>query len=269
MTEVMPTRAVVHPPSPRMNDCELTYLDRNSIDCDLAAEQHAGYCKMLKKCGLDVISLRSNAELPDCAFVEDAAIVLGDTAVIAPMGVESRRLELPAIESCLARFCKTVRIHAPAALEGGDVLQLGTTLLVGRSNRTNRDGISALEAIAQPLGWRVQPVTVRGCLHLKTACTAIDDETLLVNRSWIEEKDLANFQLLDVPESEPWSANVLRIGKTLCLPSAHERTLQCLGDRGFDVQATDISELAKAEAGMTCLSVIFQSQDLFGGSRHR
>jgi dimethylargininase len=97
---------------------------------------------------------------------------------------------------------------------------------------------------------------VRGCLHLKTACTAIGDSRLLVNPGWINPADLADFQIVPVPPSEPWGANVLPLGGKLCLPAAHRATAELVEKLDGDVVTVDVSELAKAEAGVTCLSLL-------------
>jgi dimethylargininase len=141
-------------------------------------------------------------------------------------------------------------------LEGGDVLRVDRTLLVGISSRTDVAGIAALEAISGPLGYRIRPVQVRGCLHLKTACTAIDAETLLVNPDWIDATALADYHLIAVPPEEPWAANVLPVNRELLLASAHRRTTDLLERMGHRALPVDISEFAKAEGGVTCLSVL-------------
>src|SRR5262249_28856941 len=153
----------------------------------------------------------------DCAFVEDTAVVLDEVAVLASMGTASRRAEPAAIEPELRKYREVRRVEAPATLEGGDVLRVGRTLLVGLSSRTNQAGIDALGETARPFGYGVVPVPVQGCLHLKTACTALDDRRLLVNPAWLDVQTLQGFDLVHVPEAEPWGANVARVGTSVCL----------------------------------------------------
>ena len=249
--------ALTHVPSPRMADCQLTHLARVAVDYGRAVRQHEDYGRLLRQCGAEVRVLDVNRELPDCAFVEDTAVVLDEAAVLCAPGTEARRPEPAGIETELRTYREVVRrVEAPATLEGGDVLRVGRTLLIGLSSRTNREGVSALEAVARRYGYRVCPVPVRGCLHLKTGCTALPDGVLLVNPAWIDPRDLHGFPWVRVPEEEPWGANVALIGARVCVAAGHERTAALIRGRGFEVHAVDLSEFAKAEGGVTCLSLL-------------
>lgn len=250
--------ALTHIPSPRMSECELTHVERTPIDHALALAQHGEYCEMLRRCGVVVQVLDVNVDHPDCAFIEDVGIVLDEIAILASFGTASRRGERDAIEPVLRRYREVRRIDLPAQIEGGDVLQIGRTLFVGLSSRTNSAGISALECVVRPLGYSVVAVPVRGCLHLKTACTAVNDELLLINPAWIDAQPLEGFARMHVPDEEPWAANVLRIGDRVCLSSQHGRTASMIRQRGLEVLSVDISEFARAEAGVTCLSILFR-----------
>lgn len=251
--------AVTRGVSTSIGRCELTFLERTPIDYGRAAEQHRLYRDLLEDCGATLVQLSADQELPDCCFVQDAAVVLDGIAVIASMGVASRRREVAAVERALGPYRKTVRLEAPATLEGGDVLTLGKQIFVGPSRRTNEAGIEALRGIAEPLGYEVVPVETRGVLHLQTAVTAIDDETLLVNPAWVELAPFAGLRTLTVPESEPGAANALRIGGTVCLHAGFPRTLDVVHERVYDVRTVDIAEFLKAEAGMSCLSLAFRA----------
>ena len=251
------TVAITHVPSPRMEQCRVTYVPRAPIDFGLALKQHQQYCRMLAECGADVRTLDVNRQRPDCVFIEDTAVVLDEVAVLASMGAESRRDEPGQIEPELRRYRPIDRIQPPATLEGGDVLRLGRTLLVGLAARTNQAGIAALAAIAGPHGYRVTPVPVRNCLHLKSACGALTEQTLLVNPAWLDVSALRGFQLIRVPEEEPRAANLLRLHGYVCMAANHVRTADMLSRTGADIRTIDLSEFAKAEGGVTCLSLLF------------
>ncbi len=250
--------ALTHAPSPRMENCVRTYVAEAPIDRTRVVRQHEEYCRLLRHCGFEVHTLDANGELPDCVFIEDTAIVLDEVAILASMGAPSRRAEPAGIESELRKYRDVQRIEAPATIEGGDVLCLGGTVLVGVSSRTNRAGVSALQALIGRYGYQCVPVPVRGCLHLKTACTALDEDRLLVNAAWLDVAALRGFELLHVPEEEPWAANALLAGRSVCLAADHVRTVERVRKLGFDVQTIDLSEFAKAEGGVTCLSIRFR-----------
>src|SRR5262249_6375481 len=139
---------------------------------------------------------------------------------------------------------------------GGDVLRVGRTLLAGLSSRTTSEGLQALQAIVVRHGYQVIPVPVRHCLHLKTACTALPDGSLLLNPSWLDIEALPGYEKILVPADEPWAANTLILGTTVCLGAEQVQTAELIQRRGFQVRTTQLSEFAKAEGGVTCLSVL-------------
>jgi dimethylargininase len=242
-----------------MDRCQLTYLAREPIDHDRALRQHDSYCRTLRECGAEVRLLDVNRDLPDCCFIEDTAVVLDEVAVLASMGTPSRRPEPAGIEPELRKYREVQRIEEPATLEGGDVIHVGRTLLVGLSPRTNAAGIAALHDVVRRHGYTVVAVPVRDCLHLQTACTALDDRRLLVNPAWLDLRPLHGYELVPVPDEEPWGANVARVGNSVCLAADHVRTADRVRGLGHAVRTVDLSEFAKAEGGVTCLSILFQA----------
>lgn len=243
-----------------MDACELTYREREPIDAELAARQHRAYCEALRACGAEVVTLPAVDELPDSVFVEDTAIVLDELAVLTRPGVESRRAEVEVIEPEVARLRrKVVRIEAPATLEGGDVMRVGRTLYVGVSSRTNWEGVTALRELVRPHGYSVWTVELFDCLHLKTGCTALNSRMILANPDMV---DISEFEceVLLVDEDEPFAANVLRVGNGLLIGEEFPRTARLLADRGFDVRKVNVSEFAKAEGGLTCMSLLFKQR---------
>lgn len=250
--------AITHVPSPMLQHGERTYVDEATVDHPLALAQHAAYCTALRSCGADVITLDVNRGLPDCVFVEDTAIVLDEVAVMMSMGAESRRAEPAGIEPTLRRYRTIERVALPATIDGGDVVRSGRTLYVGASPRTNAAGIDALRRVVGTYGYAVIGVPVLKCLHLKTACSALPDGRLLVNREWIDVSPLPSSALLDVPASEPWAGDVLVIGERIISSDAFAETAKLLDDTGFSVLPVAVSEFAKVEGGVTCLSLVFE-----------
>ncbi len=249
------TRAV----SPSLNRCELGYLPRQEIDIAQAVVQHQGYEDCLRALGASVVSLAAEPDFPDAVFVEDPAVVVDEVAVIARLGAASRRGEADSLARALARFRPLRTLREPATLEGGDVLRIGATLFVGLSARTNQEGIRQLTAEVTPLGYSVVPVEVRGCLHLKTACCYAGDGTILANRAWFDTAPFRDYRILDVAPEEPRAANVLAIGDTVVIPECFPATARVLERLGRNVRTLDVSELMKAEAGLTCSSLLFET----------
>lgn len=252
--------AITHAPSPRLEAGERTYVGHESIDYAAAVRQHAAYEEALHECGAQVVHLDINRELPDCVFVEDTAIVLDEVAVVMSMGAASRRGELAGIERTLRAYREIERVSLPATIDGGDIVQCGKTLFVGESQRTNAAGVAALRERVRRYGYTVSGVPVHGCLHLKSACSALPDGSYLVNANWIDITPLPSNRLLHLPASEPWAGDVLVIdSERIIVSDGFPRTADMLSTRGWRVLPVCVSEFAKAEGGVTCMSLVFNT----------
>lgn len=250
-------RAIVRKPSAALARCELTFLAREPIDLERAEQQHAAYIDALRRQGTDVLILPAEPDLPDAVFVEDTAVVVEECAVVTRPGAASRRPEADSIAVALERFRPLVRMQPPATLDGGDVLRVGRTFFVGRTPRTNDEGIRQLTEALVPHGYEVQAVTPAGCLHLKSAVTSIGHETVLVNPEWIDVGLFSRWQCVPVAREEPYGANALLVGDLVHLAASAPMTRRKLDALGFTTTTLDTSEFEKAEAALTCLSLIF------------
>lgn len=249
------TRAV----SSSLTQCELSYIERKPIDLEKARAQHHAYEALLTKLGAKVISLPEERDLPDSMFVEDPAIVLDEVAVICPLGTETRRKEAASLAAALEPHRKLAYIKLPGTLEGGDVLRVGRKLFAGPTQRSSAEGIRQLAVIAGQYGYDLTAVPVTGCLHLKSAVTYLGKNTLLGNRDWFQWKRLDGFDWVDVDLTEPHAGNALLIGETVVFPASFPNTRARIEAKGFRVESLDISELQKAESGLTCSSLLFES----------
>src|SRR5436305_12759384 len=188
--------ALTRPVSPSINACELTFHDQQPIDVAKATEQHRAYEDCLRSLGAEIMRLPLEPDLPDAVFVEDAAIVVDEVAIIPLMGAASRRPETISLAAALRAYRALRYLEAPATLDGGDVLRVGRRLFVGLSSRTNQAGIAQLGAHLADFSYEVQAVEVSGCLHLKSACTYIGNNTLLINRAWVDATAFAGFDFI-------------------------------------------------------------------------
>lgn len=251
--------AITRDVSPALAECELSFVDRVAIDVAQATVQHHAYRRALEALGCRVLALPAEADLPDSVFVEDAAIVLDEVAVLTRPGAASRRGEVPSIADALRDWRPLLAIKAPGTIDGGDVLRLGRTIFVGQSARSNAAGIAQLRALLAGHGYAVEGVLTHGCLHLKSAVTQLDDHTVLLQPAWVDRACFAAFRAIEVDPTEPHAANVVRIGAALLMPAGFPRTRQRLLDAGFAVTAVDVSELQKAEGAVTCCSLVFRA----------
>ena len=251
--------ALTRPVSRSFSRCELTHLERQSIDIDRARRQHEAYEEALRAVGVLVRRLPEAPDLPDAVFVEDTAVVVDEVAVVTRPGAMSRRGEVIAVETALARWRPLVRIEAPATLDGGDVLRVGGRVWVGRSSRSNAHGIEQLAAALVPHGYDVRGGDVRGCLHLKSAVTAVGEGAVLANPAWV---DTAAFEgLEEVDPDEPNAANALLVGSRVIYAATFPRTAARLVARGIELETVEVDELAKAEGAVTCCSILLTVRD--------
>lgn len=249
--------AIVRPPTSALARCELTHIARARIDVDRALAQHAGYADALRTLGARVVALPPEPDLPDAVFVEDVAVVLDELAVMTNPGAESRRAEVASVAKQLEAHRPLEWLRAPGTLDGGDVLTIDRTLYVGLSSRTNHAGLEQLRAILSRHGYAVRAVPVRACLHLKSAASYIGNGMLLANTAWVDPATFEVREVLEVDVGEPRGANTFRVGDTLVMSDAYPRTRQRLEARGCRVHPVSLSELHKAEAGGSCMSLVF------------
>lgn len=249
--------AILRTPPPGLEHCELTHIGRTPIDPVLALNQHQNLARILADCNYSVITLPPVPGLPDSSFVEDTALILPEAAILLPLGTGSRSAEAELIRAPLQELFGSVRvIPPPVRIEGGDILRTGKQLFVGISTRTDVAGAEALADITDEWGYEVSTVEIGGSLHLKTAVTAPDDRTVLLNPEWVDPAAFGDRDVIEVDGSEPFAANILRLWNKIVAHKGFPRTTGRLRNAGFEVVETDISEFLKAEAGLTCLCLL-------------
>lgn len=251
-------KALVRKPDASIARCELTHLEREQIDFKLLLLQHDQYVSCLRKSGIDVHFL---PELPlsgDGVFVEDTALVLDELAIVCHPGADSRKNETDSVELALRKYRKEIkRISGEATVDGGDLLIIEKSIYVGQSTRTNEAALEQLKSFLIPYGHQVKAVPVSGCLHLKTGVCYLGRNTVLINPAWVKPEHFKTMNIIEIDEREPFAANAVYLDDLLIHNSAYPFTRKRMLDAGFKVESLSISEFAKAEAGLTCLSLIF------------
>jgi dimethylargininase len=249
------THALVRPPGDSF--AAAISSTNAAIDVTLAQAQHAEYCQALAAAGLIVEALPRDERFPDSCFMQDPAVVIGGRAVVGRPGAPSRQGEEDAAAAALTDRFPLTRLIPPATLEGGDVLILPDRVVVGRSGRTNAAGIAQLAVALARTGLPVYAASVEPYLHLLTAVTYIGQGILLAIEGWPLPPSLADLDVLRVPLDEAYAANSLGIGEHVIVPAGYPRMAALLAAREFDVLTVPTSEFAKADGGVTCLSLVW------------
>lgn len=241
--------------------CELTHLQREPIDVERARSEHAEYIATLESLGCRVQRIAADEAHPDCVFIEDTAIILRGAAIMMRPGATSRRGELGPVRDALGAHLPLRQLEAPATMDGGDVLVLGMRIFVGLSTRSTPEGITALANLVADLGYQVQGVPLRDCLHLKSAVTQVGPDLLLANPAWVDLEPFAGFGILEVDPQEPDAANVVRLDTELIHATHFPRTRERLLAHGLSVHPVPAGELAKAEGAVTCCSLLLEDHE--------
>jgi dimethylargininase len=250
-------QAIVRPPGASFARAISAQEPRPTIDVDLARVQHAEYCAALRAAGLTLVELPPDEAHPDACFVQDTAVILPVLAVISRFGVSSRQGEQSAVCQALLGKKRVVEIQPPAILEGGDVLVLGTRVIVGLSARTNRAGFGQLRDLLELEGADVQALAVPEGLHLLSGCTYLGQGVLLATDTYANLPLFLGLDVIRVSAAEAYAANALGVGEAVLLPAGYPHTAAQIRERGFRVLSVSLSEFAKADGGATCLSLLF------------
>ncbi|MBR9864430.1 MAG: dimethylarginine dimethylaminohydrolase [Rhodobacteraceae bacterium] len=252
------TRAITRKPAASIVD-GLRAEDIGIPDLDRMLAAHAHYVETLKKTGAEVIELPPLEDFPDAVFVEDTALCLPQGAVLMRPGAPSRMGEVAEMGPTLHRVYDDVRkIEGPGHIEGGDILVTGREVLVGRSDRTDAEGVEELRNIISEWGHSLREVfTPEGVLHFKTDCSLLDGETILSTKRLDASGCFEGYRVLHTAEGEEAAANSIRFNQFVICPDGFPKTAEMLDKAGYDVVQIDNTECAKLDGGMSCLSLRF------------
>ncbi|WP_343208356.1 dimethylarginine dimethylaminohydrolase family protein [Anaerolentibacter hominis] len=229
-------------------------------DYEKALQQHAKYIEALKQCGVDVTVLPADDAFPDSCFVEDVAVLTKKCAIITNPGAESRNQEtksmIPVIKQFFSEDCIEY-IQFPGTLEGGDVMMVGDTFYVGKSARTNEEGIRQFGEILEKYGMKAVEVPLTEVLHLKTGVNYLENNNMLVSGEFITKPEFAAYHKSTVPAEEAYAANCIWVNGTVLVPAGFPTVEKLVKEMGYPVILVDTSEFRKIDGGLSCLSLRF------------
>ena len=247
--------AIVRPPPNTYASCTSRHPSRYTISVKKAKKQHRRFCEAIEQLGIKLIRLDPDDRYPDSCFVEDCAIVVGDTAAICRFGLMSRRGEESEIEKVLSHYKRVKKMSGPGTVEGGDFLCVETDIFVGLSQRTNTDGVNVLRKyLRKPL----TNLEVKNLVHLKTACSYLGRNVVLVAQNLLDPTPFSKHRVIEVPQEESYAANCLALGNYVLVPRGYKRTIDRIRRAQFDVIEVEASEFEKGDGGITCLALVFE-----------
>lgn len=230
-------------------------------DPALFRRQHSCYLEVLRRSGVRVTLLDALEDYPDSVFVEDAALCIGDTAIALRPGAASRAGETPAIRSALdASFERVIELPGHGTVEGGDILLTESEAFVGLSSRTDQQGFDALAEVLSGLGYITRKVNMPpSILHFKTACGLLDETTVFATAALHSTGCFDGYRIVEAIPGEEAAANLVRVNNVVLCSTGYPRTAALLMDAGYEVVQVDISQAAKIDGGLSCLSVRFHT----------
>jgi len=254
MNKLLARYAIVRPVPNSYDRCVRTNVEK--IDVALAKRQHAEYCRALQKFGLGLIWIKVDDTLPDSCFVEDTAVIIGEKAVICNMKIKSRVKEVVELANVLEKLKETYYIKPPATIDGGDVLTIENKVFVGLSTRTNLHAVRQLRKILEGNDLEIIPVKIRNVLHLKSACTYLGSNWVILSKECFDTRKLQEYEKIVVPKGEGYAADCLAINGTVLMAKGCPETKKIIESEGFSVEEIEMSEFRKGGGALTCLSII-------------
>ena len=253
-------KAIVRGVSASFENALASYFGNGPTSLDEAKTQHLAYVSKLKELGLSVKEIESHTDYPDCCFVEDHAVIVGDSALITNAGHDTRLGEKAAVQTALSEDLILEFMPPEARMDGGDVLQFGNKFLVGHSSRTNKKAIECLRTFVKSRGFNLHVIEVpKQSLHLISICTSPMPGVLLAPEDWFSPSDFPDdSEILWVPSDEAYGANVLPFGENVMVAEGYAYITEILEAKGLILHQMQMSQFRAADGSLTCLSLLYE-----------
>ena len=236
----------------------LTTADLGIPDYKKALTQHADYIEALEKCGLEVLVLEQDEQFPDSTFVEDAALLTKNCAIITNPGAPSRKGETAKTKDVLKGFYGNIEeVLAPGTIEGGDIMMVGPHFYIGISERTNANGAQQVIRVLEKYGLSGSTIKLEKTLHLKTSVAYLEHNNMVACGEFLTKEEFLNFNLLEITEDESYAANCLWVNDRVLLPKGYPKARETIKGAGYTIIEVELSEFQKLDGGLSCLSLRF------------
>ncbi|MEG1150735.1 MAG: arginine deiminase family protein [Malacoplasma sp.] len=227
------------------------------VDYKNALKQHKNYIDTLKKIKLNVKVMPLDEHYPDSCFVEDVLVATDKFAILTNPGAKARNGEKGKMAVFFARNFKLPvhYIEYPGSLDGGDVMMVGNKFYIGKSERTNMEGIKQFEQIVSQYKSTVIPVEMKEMLHLKTGLSYLEHNNLLIYGEFVKNPLFKSFNQIVIDKDESYAANSIWLNDVVIVPAGYPKTKAAIEALGiYKVVTCDTSEFRKLDGGLSCLS---------------
>ncbi len=255
-------KAMVRKISPNFTKAIAKYFGEGPKDIELSKKAHENYIIALEKHGLNVMILPELENLPDCCFLEDAAVIVNGAALICNLGHPNRAGEAESLRKILSKYMDIIDMPDDATLDGGDVIYFDETYLIGRSTRTNEAGVRFFKKICQNKGFSVHEIDIpKSTLHLSTVCSSPKPGVLITAEGHLTEEQFNGLdaEIIWIPNNETYAANTIGFEDgSLIISDGFPKTREILEEYGFSITTVDMEHIMAADGSLTCLRLFYQ-----------
>lgn len=257
MASILFKKAIVRTPGHSIVN-GMTTSNLGKPDYNKVLQQHGKYIEVLKSCGLEVTIMSVEEKFPDATFIEDCIVLTEKCAIIAKLGIESRKGEEISVHKVLKNFYTNIaHIKEPGILEGGDVMRVNDHFYIGLTKRTNMAGAKQLIQILEKFGYACTTISIEKMLHLKSGVAYLGDNKLILAEELVSHQVFKEFDKIIIDDDESYAANCIRVNNYVIIPAGYNKSKNAIIEAGFKIKEVDVSEFRKIDGGISCLSLRF------------
>jgi N-dimethylarginine dimethylaminohydrolase len=231
-----------------------------------ARRQWERFVELAACAGAEIVPIEPQAHTPDLVFTANAALVVGNLAIVSSFRHAERRREQPVYRAALARAGLATTFLRQTYFEGaGDALfdRVRPLLYAGYGWRTERGATLQLQEI---VGCRVLPLLLvdERFYHLDTALCPLASGHVLAymdafspHAQTLLRRAVEPGYLIEVSVDDAlrFACNAVEIGDALLMHDCSQRLRERLQHAGYRVFSTDLSEFLKAGGSAKCLTL--------------
>jgi len=224
---------------------------------EIAIQQHDALKAALKEFGVKVLDIPELEGHPNSVFTRDTALCTPQGYIKLRLGLKTRQGEGAWMAEALDQIGvpRVGEITAPGTVEGGDVVLAGEVAFIGRSTRTNEEGIKQLSGPLEVMGYEIRVIALPdSILHLDKVLMALGPKEVLYCKELVAEKEIEGFGGIGISCRGDTTANIICLGdRELIVNRSNTLVMARLEAAGYKVHNLDLGEFARGMGGPNCL----------------